>query len=87
MNIVPNESDIQYARAELLSVLEGTEVMSVPHEGVVGIIRGQIWRNGKIIDRKPSLETLRTLLREKFREEFGYESAAAYLRAEGEGPF
>ena len=61
---------------ELLETMEGHEIWSSKFEKCVGIVDGQIWAEGKIIDPKPSEKTLNALWSELFYQEFGTISVA-----------
>ncbi len=63
-------------KKELLEILEGEEIWSIKFERCVGIIAGQIWAEGRIIDSKPTKRTLNKLWSELFYQEFGTFSAA-----------
>ncbi len=63
-------------KKELLEILEGNEIWSTKFEKCVGIVAGQIWAEGKIIDPKPSKKTLNVLWGELFYQEFGTFSVA-----------
>ena len=66
-------------KKELLEIMEGNEVWSKKFEKCVGIIAGQIWAEGKIIDPKPTKRTLNELWRELFCQEFGTLSVAGLI--------
>jgi len=63
-------------KKELLEILEGEEVWSSKFEKCVGVIAGQIWAEGEIIDPKPTTRTLGELWSELFYQEFGTFSVA-----------
>ncbi len=63
-------------KKELLKTMEGHEILSTKFEKCVGIIDGQIWAEGKIIDPKPTKKTLNALWGELFYQEFGTFSVA-----------
>lgn len=56
---------------EYLSFLEGCEVSSIHFEGVIGVYQGKIWRDGKIIDAKPTKKTLKIITAEYIEQELG----------------
>ena len=56
---------------EYLSFLEGYEVSSIHFEGVIGVFQGKIWQDGKIIDAKPTKETLKIITAEYIEQELG----------------
>ncbi len=58
-------------KKELLEILEGEEIWSIKFEKCVGIIAGQIWAAGEIIDSRPTKRTLNELWSELFHQEFG----------------
>ena len=66
-------------KKELLEILEGNEVWSKKFERCVGIIKGQIWTEGKIVDSKPTKKTLNELWSELFYQEFGALSVAELI--------
>ena len=57
-------------RQDLLNLLEGNEIHSISFEGVVGVFDGRLWRDGIVIDRRPTVITLRRLFGELFAQEF-----------------
>ena len=70
-------------REELLDTLEGCEVLSPHFEGCVMVVDGRIIQDGEIIREEPTLEELRTLMREEFAYEFGRRSVQEVLEDEG----
>lgn len=74
---------IKSSTKDRLRLLEGSEVMSVLHGGVVGVVEGQLWMDGKMIDGKPSEVTLKQLIDALFVQEFGMNTAGEVLRSKG----
>lgn len=62
---------LENEQLELLEFLEGEEIWSCQHEGCVGVHRGQLIMDGKVIDKRPTLKTLRALFHDLTKQEFG----------------
>ena len=68
---IESVEDAIVQRNERLEILEGCEVISTHFEGVVGIMGGQLWQNGKIIRETIPSDELKILIDELFYQESG----------------